>query len=100
MEKKVTLPYEAGSLLRNKEKEEDIIKVCSYNLSLDADNNLSVKVGINNLKDQVYENVRLMPLQELQDKYEYTKIVMVGNKKYFDNGISLVDYEEPKNKQK
>ena len=95
MEKKVTLPYEAGSLLKSKENEEDIIKVCSYTI----DNNSNIMVGINNLKDQVYENVRLMPLEELKDKYEYTHIVMVGNKKYFDNGISLVNYEETKNKQ-
>lgn len=100
MEKNVSLPYYVGSLFKSKENEEDIIKVCSYNVSPDADNNLSVKVGVNKLKEQAYENVNYISLEELLKKYDYTKIVMIGNQKYFDNGISIVDYDETKNKQK
>lgn len=100
MEKKVTLPYYVGSLFKSKENEEDIIKVCSYNVSPDIDNNLIVKVGVNKLKEQAYENVNYISLEELLKKYDYTSIVMIGNQKYLDNGISLVEYEaEKKDKQ-
>lgn len=94
MEKKSKL-YESGSLFKNKENKEDTIRVCFYTGDMQ-----NLKVGINSLDDQVNENVRFIPLEELTNKYEYTNIVLVGNQKYFDNGISLVEYEPSEKKDK
>ncbi len=96
MNKNISLPYFVGSLFENKNDKNDIIKVCEYSVSIDFNNNPVIKVGVNKVNEQSYENVKHISIDELKEKYNYTQIVMVGNQKYLDNGISLVEYEADK----